>query len=632
MVGLLRHRRSWLVGGIGAALFLCVVAAGLLVYRAVFAPAVPESEALRPFVTARPTVPVVFTSRTDPASFEAAAPEAEGFNYPGTIPWAAREGRLRLLDTDGKVYELSWDRPLPDGGRLIDVMSPSVSIDGRFVLFAGRKATPDPGRWRLYRVNVDGSELRPVTGLPADPGCVAAPPLRYAADGSRLPDDDRKRLDYDDVDPCDDGVGGFFFASSRLPDLGRDHTRRATQIWHWPAGADAPRPLSANRNNDRWPILTSGDAVLFSSWSRNREAATADRAEVRPVSAGGRYATRPTDQWFAARVFPDATQFGYAVKAPDPVWRPRPLFDGRVVFATAAPGRGGYRLAAADWGYLRAAPSSLAADAQLPTQTGGELLSGPDRDADGVSLSAGCPSPCPPGHVLFAGAPVGAPPTAYGLYLVPQAFTGQTPQLLFDDPALVDAEPVGVYGRGVDATRQHPPTVAGWPRPDRLRLFPDRRYDGPLGLIENNIINAAMPDPFPGQRTDTGRYPVIPHPTGIKAVAVYAAHRDRFDDPEIPRLVGGWEKLLVTPLDGQGVLRAWVPADPLTPTVLAGLGGDGRVFRWTGTAADSAGRAGTYYAVAGDHYSGTRPNGYHFCIGCHTGHTFITADITERVR
>src|SRR5439155_17090918 len=112
----------------------------------------------------------------------------------------------------------------------------------------------------------------------------------------------------------DDGGGGLIFASSRLPDLGRDHTRRATQIWYRPAGAAAPRPLSANRNNDRWPFLAAGKAVLFSLWSRNRESVTEDLTDIRPVSAGTVYATRPTDNWMAARVYPDGSQFGYAVK------------------------------------------------------------------------------------------------------------------------------------------------------------------------------------------------------------------------------------------------------------------------------------------------------------------------------
>ena len=41
-------------------------------------------------------------------------------------------------------------------------------------------------------------------------------------------------------------------------------------------------------------------------------------------------------------------------------------------------------------------------------------------------------------------------------------------------------------------------------------------------------------------------------------------------------------------------------------------------------AADAAGRRGRFYAFAGEHVSGTRPGSYHFCAGCHTGHTFAT--------
>src|SRR4029079_8658176 len=103
-----------------------------------------------------------------------------------------------------------------------------------------------------------------------------------------------------------------------------------------------------------------------------------------------------------------------------------------------------------------------------------------------------------------------------------------------------------------------------------------------------------------------------------------------FDDPAVPRVRGTWEKLLTTPLQPSGDLTGWVPADTAMTTLLAGLGEDGKVFKWTG-AKDSAGRAATFFAIAGDHYSGTRADGDHFCLGCHTGHTFIPADIGERV-
>ena len=65
-------------------------------------------------------------------------------------------------------------------------MSPSVSLDGERILFAGRKGEHD--RWRIYEVRVDGSGLRQLTGGPDDPGCIAVPPLRFRADGSRLSD------------------------------------------------------------------------------------------------------------------------------------------------------------------------------------------------------------------------------------------------------------------------------------------------------------------------------------------------------------------------------------------------------------------------------------------------------------
>jgi hypothetical protein len=601
---------------------------------------VPEARELAQFVRSKPAARIVFTSRTAPTNLEAPAPQADGFHYPGTIPWAARSGRLRLLDTDGKVYELTWGRLLPDGSTLIDVMSPSVSLDGTRILFAGRKSAPDPGRWRIYEVSTTGAGLKPLTGSADDVGCVASPPLRYASDGSRLAEEDRRRLDYDDVDPIDLGPSGFAFASSRLPDLGRDHARRATQIWKWAPGAPAPSPLTANRNNDRWPVLVAQDRILFSQWSRNREAVTADFSEVRPISAGGHFATEAPDHWVANWVMPNGAQFGFGVKCPEPVWRPRPLFNGRLVFMTQTPEHAGrMRLAQVDWGYLRSAPSSLVPGASIPDRFGGTLLFGPERDAEGRELTAGSPSPCPGEMVLFSAAPVGSTPAAFGLYCVPDDWGGGAgvPHLLFDDPAFADGEPVAVYARGLTATAREEP-LASSERPRRLALTGNRDYTGPVAYLENFAIHDAIRSPIPRRYAPTDkpgdpRYnPVIPPAENVTAIAFYAAHRDRFDDPQRPRVIGEWEKLLVAPVSSQGALRVWIPSDPLTPTVLVGLDATGKVATWTGPTRDASGHTPTYVAFAGDHYSGTRPNGYHYCNGCHTGHTFDIADIRERQR
>jgi hypothetical protein len=604
----------------------------------------PEAVELRPFLHAAPPVPVVFTSRTESASFQAAALDAEGFTYPGTVSWTAREGRLRLLDTDGKLYELTWGRALPGGGTLIDVMSPSVSLDGKRILFAGRKAAPDAGRWRIYQVGVDGSDLRPLTGGPDDPGCIALPPLRFAADGSRLFDAGRRRLDYDDIDPIDLGPNGIAFASTRIPDLGRDHCRRATQIWTWPEGAAGPMPLSANRNNDRWPFLLCSDSLVYSLWSRNREAVTEDLSDVRPVSCGGRFATEPTDHWMAARVRANGTEIGYAIKSAEPVWRPRPLFNGRIAFMTPIPGKpdepNRLRLAQADWGYIRSAPSSLAEGTRFPDQGSAQLFFGPDADADGLELTAGCPSPCPGGAVLFSAAPCGSAPGSFGLYSVSDDWSTSQPipSLLFDDPAFVDAEPVAVYPRAVDfLPGRSPPLMTGATPPEKLPLVGDREHTGPVGYLENLAVLDAIRNPIPWQssgheRSDPRRNPLIPPPPNVVAIAFYAAGRDRFDDPELPRVPGKWEKLLVAPLASDGALGAWLPSDPLTPTVLVGLDADGKVAKWKGTARDAAGRTSTYVAYAGDHYSDTRPQGYHYCNGCHAGHTFTWIDSREKLK
>jgi hypothetical protein len=605
--------------------------------------AVEESQTLRAFVHSRPPVPVVFTSRSHPASLEAAADEGEGFTYPGTVNWAATEGRLRLLDTDGRVYELTHGRSLPDGSTLIDVMSPSVSLDGRRILFAGRKGPPDHGHWRIYQVNLDGSGLIPLTGRPDDPGCVALPPLRFAVNGTILSDDDRRRIDYDDVDPIDLGDGAIACSSSRLPDLGRDHARRATQLWVWRAGAAEPQPLSANRNNDRWPFLTSAGLIVYSLWSRNREAVTEDRSDIRPVSAGGSFATKPTDHWMAARLLSNGANFGYAVKAREPVWRPRSLFNGRLAFMTPSPhDPRRSQLVQADWGYILSAPSSAEAGAEWNYQGDAQLTVGPQRDMQGRELSCTCPSPCQGNGVLFAAAPVGTKPVEFGLYLVPDDWNSSSPmpQLLFDDPSFVDAEPAAVYRREVQMVVRPgtEPMENAYSPPQTIPLQGGTEYRGPAGYIENLAVLDAIRSPIPwrktprGHRLDPRRDPVIPPPANVRSIVFYQAHRDRFDDPEHPRIAGDWEKVMTVPLARDGALQTWVPSQPLALVVIAGLDEEGKVARWTAKLRDATDKPLRFLAYAGDHYTALRANGYHYCNGCHAGHTHTPADIREIAR
>ena len=116
----------------------------------------------------------------------------------------------------------------------------------------------------------------------------------------------------------------------------------------------------------------------------------------------------------------------------------------------------------------------------------------------------------------------------------------------------------------------------------------------------------------------------------MTSVAVYSSNRDRFDDPDKLRVIGTFEKQVQYPLVGKDELNVWVPSDPLKPSVLVGQDEHGKVARWTSMASKDLPER-TYFAYAGDHYSGVRQNGYHYCNGCHTGHTFTVVDPKERI-
>ena len=396
---------------IGAAAALVVLAGAVVWFRW---PG-PGDARLRTYVHSRPPVDVVFTSRSSPASLAAAAPEGEGFVFPGQPLWQASEGRLRLLTTRGEVHELTWGKPLP-GGALIDVMSPSVSPDGQKIFFAGRKGPPDPGHFRLYEVRVDGTELRQLTGGPDDAGCTALPPMRYrkADDRLLLSDPERLTVDYDDVDPqVLRSSGEVVFASSRAPDLGRGHSRRSTTLWIMNADGGGKRPLTANRNNDRWPVLLFNGYLVFSLWSYNPEVVTADERDIRPHEPGLAGKTQPTDVWQGALRQPHGDRFGALLKPNVSVWRPRPLFNGRFAFMTpleAHPSKISddqhpLRVVQAEPGVLANVPSARPTDQPLPMQKTRGLYYGPLADAEGRPMSLATPSACPDRAIVLAGAP-----------------------------------------------------------------------------------------------------------------------------------------------------------------------------------------------------------------------------------
>src|SRR5262245_24585256 len=110
-------------------------------------------------------------------------------------------GRLLVRERDGRLREL-----LPPGA-FYDVSDPSVSPDARRIAFAG-VAHPDSA-WRIWVVNLDGTDLRQLTfyyGFDGGPPRI----LRRGLPALTFPR-------YDDLDPCWTSGSSIVFASTRFP-------------------------------------------------------------------------------------------------------------------------------------------------------------------------------------------------------------------------------------------------------------------------------------------------------------------------------------------------------------------------------------------------------------------------------
>ncbi|GAA4432358.1 hypothetical protein GCM10023155_27110 [Bremerella cremea] len=578
-------------------------------------------------VQARVPFPIVFTSRSSDASLRAAADEGEQFSYPGQSLWQASEGRLRMLLPGGQVSELTWGKKLPDGSTLIDVMSPSISPDGRKIIFAGRKAAADAGHFRLYEINVDGEGLRQLTGGPDDAGCTQVPPMRYAEHGTEmLSDDERQKVDYDDVDPTYAPGGHIVFASSRTPDLGRDHARRSTTLWIMNEDGSDKKPLSANRNNDRWPWIADNGYIVFSLWSRNREVVSADQRSIVPISTVESSATLPTDQWLGAHIEPNGDYFGSVLKTREPVWRARRLENNNFAFMTPTED-GTLTVVQAKAGTIANSPSSLAADSKLPASSDSPVIAGPTQDQAGHALQLATPSMGPGHKILLAGNVASDAgewnPDRFGIYMADDNWdrgnSAEAMKLtqLFDDPHLVDAEPVAVMPRPIHYNYQTLEVDQGMAT---VAMVNGETHVGPTARVNNSAIFLENNRDAPGQTAANGDAPIFSAPPRdlIEKIHIYASHRDRFDVAETPRVPGGFELVLEVPINQDG-FEFRIP--PGSPTVLAGIDPKGQIASWQGRGLNEDGEMPRFFAFAGDHYSGARPGFTHFCTGCHTGHS-----------
>jgi hypothetical protein len=166
-------------------------------------------------------------------------------------------GRLLVREPDG------WLRELLRPGAMFDVSDPSVSRDARRVAFAA--VTHPDSAWRLWVVDLDGSDLRQVT-FPSPVADLS--PLGTAA--SRF-----ER--FDDLDPCWIGDSSLCFASTRYPQRAQYANVPVTNLFETSVpGPGAPAEgrtmrLTAERNGAEEPAMDwRRGRIVFARWWFNR--------------------------------------------------------------------------------------------------------------------------------------------------------------------------------------------------------------------------------------------------------------------------------------------------------------------------------------------------------------------------
>lgn len=250
----------------------------------------PGNSVYLPMVISQPqgsaslTTPVVFVSRkiNDNGSiYFDAAKDQPGVGAHSRFRPAA-PGKLIIREPNGAIRVLvDGSKPNASSLNLIDVNAPDVSYDGRQIVFAGLPngqyssgPVSNPGAWRLYVINVDGSGLRQLTKSDQNLNLAALDlPAALAA--------------YDDTDPAWLPDGRVVFSSTRYPSYGQYSGVRTTNLFVVDASGSNMRRITSERNGADRPIVDPKTGrIVFARWWRNHRFAINDMSTV-PDPAGG---------------------------------------------------------------------------------------------------------------------------------------------------------------------------------------------------------------------------------------------------------------------------------------------------------------------------------------------------------
>ena len=262
------------------------------------------------------SAPVLFVSR-NPVPAAASGGEAALPGFGPAHRTRAVGGKLMVYSPGGRV------RPLLPAGRLYDVADPSVSWDGRTVVFAAVEH-PD-SCWRVWRVGADGRGLRRLTHSDR-----AADLAQFGAAAERF-----RR--YDDFDPCFLPDGRIIFASTRYPSIASLYGVPTSNLFVMTAGGDSLRRITTERNGAEEPAVDPVTGrVVYARWWLNLD---------RPSNATGHNLAREDglaltrdigNIWHAVTITPDGNELKlYAgfprTRAGTQTYKPAVAADGRLL-------------------------------------------------------------------------------------------------------------------------------------------------------------------------------------------------------------------------------------------------------------------------------------------------------------
>jgi hypothetical protein len=228
---------------------------------------------------------IVFVSRQIPTNgsiYYSAAKDMPGVG-PHSRFRVAAPGKLAIREISGSFTMLvDGSAPTAASLNLIDVNAPDVSYDGRQIVFAGLKSgnygtgpVNNPGAWRLYRINVDG------TGLQQIP--VPGQSLNYAQFGSA----GGGLQGFDDTDPAWLPDGRIVFSSTRYPAFSQYSGVRTTNLYVVNADGSGLRRITSERNGaDRPMVDPITGKIVYSRWWRNHRFALNDQTTVADPNGG----------------------------------------------------------------------------------------------------------------------------------------------------------------------------------------------------------------------------------------------------------------------------------------------------------------------------------------------------------